>query len=208
MKVAVVGTGNMGAAFAKALDAAGIEIIIGHRDFGKAAALAAKIGSGVESGGVSTAIKVADISILALPYPSILEVLQAAGALDGKIIVDISNPITADYKDLLLGHTSSAAEQIQSAAPTARVVKAFNTIFANLIPRQGRNEKLVQVFVAGNDADATARVRGLAEKLAFEAIDAGPLTNSRFLEPIGEMNIHFGFFLGWGPTAAPAWVRF
>jgi predicted dinucleotide-binding enzyme len=50
-------------------------------------------------------------------------------------------------------------------------------------------------------------VRALAEKLSFEAVDAGPLSNSRFLEPIGEMNIHFGFFLGMGPTVSPAWVR-
>jgi len=65
----------------------------------------------------------------------------------------------------------------------------------------------LQVFVAGDNADATAKVCALAEKLSFEAVNAGPLSNSRFLEPIGEMNIHFGFFLGMGPTVAPTWVR-
>ena len=65
----------------------------------------------------------------------------------------------------------------------------------------------MQVFVAGDDAAAKASVSELATSIGFEAVEAGPLTNSRFIEPIGEMNIHFGYFLGKGPTVAPAWVQ-
>ncbi|CVI63483.1 NADPH-dependent F420 reductase (plasmid) [Agrobacterium leguminum] len=206
MKIAVIGTGNMGGALARALFSAKKEVVIGARDPANAAALAAEIGSQVEGGGIAAALKVADIAIVALPYDAAIAVLKSAGDLAGKIVVDISNPITADYKDLVLGHTTSAAEQLQAAAPTAKVVKAFNTVFAPLIPAEARQKQTVQVFVAGDDADATARIRELAQALAFEPQDAGPLSNSRFLEPIGEMNIHFGFFLGKGPTVAPAWV--
>lgn len=152
-------------------------------------------------------MKLADIVLLALPYQSVASVLGEAGDLTGKILIDISNPITAAYKELLLGHTTSAAEEIQKVATGAHVVKAFNTIFAGLLSPEARTGKTLQVFVAGDDADATANVRELAEKLSFEAVNAGPLSNSRFLEPIGEMNIHFGFFLGIGPTVAPTWVR-
>lgn len=180
--------------------------MIGHRDPIKAAALAAEIGTNVESGEISAALKAADIAIFALPYAATIEVLKGGYDLSGKIIVDISNPITADFKDLAIGHTTSATEEIQAAAPTAMVVKAFNTVFANLIQTDARQGKKIQVFVAGNDTNATTQIRDLARALAFEPQDAGPLTNSRFLEPIGEMNIHFGFFLGRGPNIAPAWI--
>lgn len=207
MRIAIVGTGNMGSAFARACASAGHDVSIGHRDPAKAAALAADIGATVEGGGIGAAIKHADIVLLALPYEAIASVLSAAGTLAGKVLVDISNPISADYRELLLGHTTSAAEEIQKAAPGALVVKAFNTIFAGLVSAEARAGKAVQTFVASDSDDASAKVRMLAESLAFEAVNAGPLSNSRFLEPIGEMNIHFGFFLGMGPTVAPAWVR-
>jgi NADPH-dependent F420 reductase len=207
MKVAIIGTGNMGSGFARAFASQGVEVVVGHRDPAKAAALAADVGSNAEGGGIAAAVKLADVVLLALPYQAVADVLSEAGDLAGKILIDITNPITADYKELLLGHTTSAAEEIQKAAPGANVVKAFNTIFAGLIAPPARAGKTLQVFVAGDDADATAKVRELAQKLSFEAVNAGPLSNSRFLEPIGEMNIHFGFFLGMGPTVAPAWVR-
>lgn len=207
MKVAVIGTGNMGSGFARAFAACGVDVVIGHRDPAKAAALAADIGPHVEGGGIAGAVKLADIVLLALPYQAVDQVLAEAGDLTGKVLIDISNPITADYKELLLGHTTSAAEEIRKLASGAHVVKAFNTIFADLISPEARAAKTLQVFVAGDDEGATAQVRELAEKLSFEAVNAGPLSNSRFLEPIGEMNIHFGFFLGMGPTVAPSWVH-
>jgi predicted dinucleotide-binding enzyme len=197
----------MGSGFARAFASQGVEVVVGHRDPAKAAALAADVGSNAEGGGIAAAVELADVVLLALPYQAVADVLSEAGDLAGKILIDITNPITADYKELLLGHTTSAAEEIQKAAPGAHVVKAFNTIFAGLIAPPARAGKTLQVFVAGDDADATAKVRELAQKLSFEAVNAGPLSNSRFLEPIGEMNIHFGFFLGMGPTVAPAWVR-
>jgi NADPH-dependent F420 reductase len=207
MKLAIIGTGNMGSGFARAFASQGVDIVIGHRDPAKAAALAGELGPNVEGGGIAAALQLADIALLALPYPAVLDVIGEAGDLSGKILIDITNPITADYKELLLGHTTSAAEEIQKTVGGAHVVKAFNTIFAGLIAAEARRGKMLQVFVAGDNADATAKVRELCERLSFEAIDAGSLSNSRFLEPIGEMNIHFGFFLGMGPTVAPAWVR-
>ena len=109
---------------------------------------------------------------------------------------------------LLIGHTTSAAEEIQKLAPRAEVVKAFNTIFAQLLPAEAREGRApVQVFVAADDGAAKAAVSDIVAKGGFEPIDAGSLANARFLEPVGEMNIHFGFFLGWGTTAAPAWTR-
>ncbi len=207
MKIAVIGTGNMGAGLARLLTQAGSDLVIGHRDPAKAAAFAAELGAGIEAGGVAAAIKLADIVILALPYSVIAETLKEAGSLKGKVLIDISNPVTADFSGLVVGHSSSAAEEIQALAPEATVVKAFNTIFAPLLPAEGRNGKVLQVFIAGDDEKAKRAVSSLVKSIGFEPVDAGPLRNARFIEPIGEMNIHFGFFLGKGPTVAPAWVQ-
>lgn len=207
MNVAVIGTGNMGAGLASALASAGHEVSIGARDLVKAAALADKIGHGAVGGGIAAAAKLADVVILALPFGAAADAIKQTEGLVGKVLVDISNPISPDYKELTIGHTTSAAEEIQKLAPQARVVKAFNTIFAQLLAPESRAGKTLQVFVAGDDAAAKTTVSELAKSIGFEAVEAGPLSNSRFIEPIGEMNIHFGYFLGKGPSVAPAWVQ-
>jgi len=207
MKVAIIGTGNMGAGLASALATKGHQVSIGARDLVKAAALADKIGHGAAGGGIAAVAKLADVVILALPFAGAADAIKLAEDLSGKVLVDISNPISPDFKELVIGHTTSAAEEIQKLAPHARVAKAFNTIFAQLLAPESRQGKTLQVFVASDDSAAKATVSDLAKSIGFEAVDAGPLSNSRFIEPIGEMNIHFGYFLGKGPTVAPAWVQ-
>lgn len=207
MKVAIIGTGNMATGLANTLSDAQHEVVIGSRDPAKAAALAEKIGQGVEGGGIAAATQLADLVILAIPHTGAADALKEAGDISGKILVDITNPISADYKTLVIGHTTSSAEEIQALAPAATVVKAFNTIFAQLLPVEARQGKTLQVFVASDGAAAKAQVSALAQSVGFEAVDAGPLSNSRYIEPIGEMNIHFGYFLGKGPVVAPAWIQ-
>jgi NADPH-dependent F420 reductase len=207
MKVAIIGTGNMGTGLAYALANAGHHVSIGARDLVKAAALADSIGKGVIGGGINAAVNLADVIVLALPFGAAADAIAQAGDIKGKVIIDISNPITPDYKELLIGHTTSAAEEIQKVSAQAPVVKAFNTIFAGLLSPDARQGKTLQVFIASNDETAKAVASELATSIGFEAVDAGPLSNSRFLEPIGEMNIHFGFFLGQGPVVAPAWIK-
>ncbi|MBC7992601.1 MAG: NADPH-dependent F420 reductase [Rhizobacter sp.] len=207
MTIAVIGTGRMGSGFVRELVSRGADVVIGARDAAKAEALASELGAKVRVADVASAVQAADVVLVALPYGAIAGALQGLKGLAGKVVVDISNPITDDFQGLLLGTTTSAAEEIQAALPGARVVKAFNTIFSQLLPASAREGKSVQVFVAADDAAAKSQVQEVARTLGFEPVDAGPLRNSRFLEPVGGMNIHFGFFLGWGPSTAPAWVR-
>jgi NADPH-dependent F420 reductase len=207
MKIAIIGTGNMGAGLAAALAGAKHEVVIGSRELGKAIALAEKVGHGAVGAGIPAAVKQAEVVILAVHYGAVGEALKEAGDVTGKVLVDISNPITADFKGLVVGHTSSAAEEIQAQVPHAKVVKAFNTIFAQLLTPEARQGKAVQVYVAGDDSAAKEVVSSIAQSIGFEAVESGPLSNSRFIEPIGEMNIHFGYFLGQGTAIAPAWVR-
>lgn len=207
MTVAIIGTGKMGAGIARLLAGKGVKVAIGSRDPAKAASLAKEIGANAEGGGLTAAAKLGDVVILAVPYTAAVETIREAGGFAGKILVDISNPITEDYKALTVGHTTSAAEEIQKAAPGAKVVKAFNTIFADLLPAEARKGRGVQVFVAGDDEAAKKVVSEIIARGDFEAIESGPLSNARYLEPVGEINIHFGFFLGWGTSAAPAWIK-
>jgi 8-hydroxy-5-deazaflavin:NADPH oxidoreductase len=207
MNIAIIGTGNMAAGLASVWAAAGHAIRIGARDLSKASALAEKVGHGCFGGGIADAVQRADVVVLAVPFGAAADAIQQAANLAGKVLVDISNPISPDYKELTIGHTTSAAEEIQKLAPQALVVKAFNTIFAQLLSPEARSGKPLQVFIAGDAAAAKSTVSNLVASAGFEAVDAGLLSNSRYLEPIGEMNIHFGFFLGRGPVVAPAWVQ-
>lgn len=190
MTIAILGLGNMGKGLAKRLD-------------GKADLVLAS-----RSGGTTYAAAVAkaDIVVLALPYAAALE---AAGTLDlsGKIVVDISNPITADYSGLTIGHTTSAAEEIAAVAKGARVVKAFNTIFAGLFDTPASATANVPVFVAGNDEAAVAAVSDLATKAGFAVETIGGLDGARLVEPVGMLNIRLGYGLGKGTSIAPQWVK-
>jgi NADPH-dependent F420 reductase len=207
MTVAIIGTGKMGSGLARLLATKGVEVAIGGRDPTKAARLAEEIG-GAQGSGIAAAVKSAHVVILAVWYQQMADTIREAGDLTGKILIDISNPVTEDFRGLTIGHTTSAAEEIQKLAPQATVVKAYNTIFAELLPAEAREGRApVQVFVAGDDEAAKKAVSEVVAKGGFEPVDSGPLSNSRFLEPVGEINIWFGFFLGWGTSAAPAWIK-
>jgi NADPH-dependent F420 reductase len=207
MTVSIIGSGKMGAGFARLLASKGIDVAIGNKNPQKAEAVAKEIGAKAKGGSVKDAADQADIVILAVKYEDAAEALRAAGDLTNKVVVDISNPITADFKGLTIGHTTSSAEEIQKVAPTAKVVKAFNTIFAELLPTEARKGRTVQVFIAGDDEAAKAKVADLVRSVDFEPIDSGILYNSRFLEPMGEVNILLGFFLGWGTSGAPEYRK-
>ena len=191
--IAILGQGNMGAGLAGRL-AGKANIVLGARD-PKAGQLS-----------YADAVAKAGIVVLAVPFDA---ALQAAKTLDlgGKIVVDMTNPITPDYSGLRLGHTTSAAEEIQKAAPSAKVVKAFNTIFAGLFAAPVAETRGIPVFVAGNDEAAVAAVADLAIKAGFGVENAGSLDAARFIEPVGMLNIRFGYGLGKGTAIAPAWVK-
>ncbi|PYP77107.1 MAG: NADPH-dependent F420 reductase [Gemmatimonadetes bacterium] len=200
--IGIIGAGNMGAAFAKRLAAAGHRVAITATDASQAEQAARAAGAGARAVPAAEVARGADLLILAVPYGAAVDALRAAGDLAGTTVIDISNPLKPDMSGLQVGHTTSAAEEIQRAVPTARVVKAFNTIFAPLLAGDAR----AQVFFAGDDAEAKERVRAVIDSAGFEAVDAGPLANARHLEPAGMLNIYFAYVAGRGPVAAPAWV--
>jgi 8-hydroxy-5-deazaflavin:NADPH oxidoreductase len=202
MKTAIIGLGNMGKGLARRL-AGKTELVVagrnevGARDFARSA--------GVASAPVAEAIASADVVVLALPYAAALE-MAASPALAGKIVVDLSNPVKPDFSGLAIGHSTSAAEQIQAAAKDAHVVKAFNTIFAGLFDAPVAATATVPVFLAGNDAKAVELVEALVAKAGFASEKTGGLDAARLLEPLGMLNIRFGYGLGRGTAIAPNWL--
>jgi 8-hydroxy-5-deazaflavin:NADPH oxidoreductase len=203
MKTAIIGLGNMGKGLAKRL-AGQTDLTVASRDATAASAFAAGL-MNTKSASVTEAVEEADIVILALPYASALET-AAMPALNGKIVVEMSNPVKPDFSGLSIGHTTSAAEEIQAAARGAHVVKAFNTIFAGLFDGSNASTKSVPVFLAGNDESSVNAVADIAFRAGFAVERTGGLDAARLLEPLGMLNIRFGYGLSRGTAIAPGWV--
>lgn len=207
--IAIIGTGKMATGLAIRYAEAGNSVTVGARDTVKGRALSAAAGGKVEVASVAAAVQSADTIVLAVPYGAVEDVLAQAGDLSGKVIVDITNPITPDYMALTIGHTTSAAEEIQKRTPGAVVIKAYNTIFAEMLThKRGAGQPPVQVFYATDDKAAGERFATGVQALGFEPVFSGALSNARYLEPLAELNIHLGYALGWGVLTAPAWVKY
>ena len=189
MNIAIIGNGNIGSGLASVLAKAG------H------AVTALDKGDDIAAG-----ISGAQVVILATPYGAAAEFAKQADVA-GKIVVDVSNPVTADFSGLQVGLTTSAAEETAAALAGATVVKAFNTIFAqHYAGGLAIGGTPLQTFIASDDAEARATVAGLATDIGLVPVDAGPLANARYLEPLGFMNIQFGYVLGRGVGIAPQWL--
>jgi predicted dinucleotide-binding enzyme len=203
--IAIIGLGNMGKGLAKRL-AGKTNLVLSSRDSAAATAFAATLPAGVTVLDQASAIAGADIIVLALPFAAALEA-AANPALAGKVVLDISNPLKADFSGLTIGHTTSAAEELQAAAPAARVVKGFNTIFASLFDLPVAQTAAIPVFVAGNDEAAVAAVADIVGQSGFAVEKTGGLDAARLIEPLGMLNIRLGYGLGQGTSIAPSWTK-
>jgi predicted dinucleotide-binding enzyme len=202
--ISIVGLGNMASALADRALAGGNAVEIIGRDPAKAKELAAALGDAtVGSAGTAPA---GDIVILAVPYASAAAVVSEYGdALHGKVIIDITNPVTPDLKGFVTPEGSSGAQEIAKAAPAgAHVVKAFNTLFSNVLKVGSAEGRPLDVFIAGDDAQAKAHVSKFIESLGLHPMDAGPLPMARALENVGLLELalmthvvkHTNFALG------------
>jgi len=207
MEIGIIGAGHMGTAFAKRLTLAGhrVRITAKHPEHAERAARAA--GGHARPVRPEEVARDADIVILATHYDDSVGALRSVGDVAGKPIVEISNPVNPEMSGLELGFTTSAAEEIQKAVPDAKVVKAFNTIFARILGETLPSGVHPQVFYCGDDAEAKRTVRAIIDGAGFAPVDAGPLRNARNLEPLGMLNIYLGHAAGMGTDVAPAEIR-
>jgi hypothetical protein len=191
MKFGVLGSGMVGQAISGKLLALGHEVVVGTRDVNKLAEWLAGAGQGARAGSFAEAAAHGDMIVNATAGSGSLAALELAGAanLQGKVLIDISNPLDFSQgmpPSLFVSSTDSLAEQIQRAFPAARVVKTLNTMNANLMV----NPQLVAggahtVFVSGDDAAAKAQVVELLQSFGWqEIIDLGDLRTARGTEMV------------------------
>jgi len=180
--ISIIGTGNMARAIGALAVVGGNTVEVIGRDRSKAADLATTLGGSTTTGEFGAA-PAGDIVIVALRYADVVPVVtQYGNALADKVIVDISNPFNADADGLALPADTSIAQEVAKAAPAgARVVKAFNTVFGHVLEK-GRT---LDVFMAGDDAQAKARVSEFIASLGLRPLDVGGLTMAHWLEGTG-----------------------
>jgi NADPH-dependent F420 reductase len=185
MRIAVLGTGDVGSTLGKRWAEEGHQIVFGSRNPGRADVrqLLAAAGPNAKVTGYAQAVATADVSVLATPWEAVRPLLQAISDWTGRILVDCTNPITSDLH-LAVGTTTSAAEQIAGWAQGAYVVKAFNTTGWNNMADPIYHGERITMLICGDNAEAKDIVTGLAEDLGFEVVDAGDLTVARYLEPL------------------------
>lgn len=186
--ISIIGTGNMGSATAGIAAKAGAEVQVLARDLDKAQELAAQIGATAATVGDALT---GELVVLAVPFSAVDEIIDAYGAqLDGRTIVDLTNPVDfATFDGLVVPDDSSAAAVIAGKAPAAKVVKAFNTTFGATLAAGVVGEATTTVLVAGDDDDAKGAVIELVRAGGLEAIDAGALKRARELEALGFLQI-------------------
>ncbi len=183
--------GTLGTRWAKA----GHEVAFSSRNPESAdmKALANNAGPSARAATVSDAVRGSDVIVIATPWPATKLAMAAAGNLTGKLIIDATNPLLPDLSGLDQPEGISAAEQIATLAPGAKVVKAFNTVGSNLMadPQFGAARSVL--FYAGDDSASKQTVHQLADELGFDPVDAGPLPQARVLESFALLWISLAF---------------
>lgn len=181
-KIGIIGNGNVGSALARGFQRAGHEVRAVGND--KAA--------------VREAASWGELVLLAVPFGAIDDVVKNVGdAVKGKTVVDVTNALDAN-SNLAIGFTTSGAEELQKKLAGARVVKAFNTVFAQHMDSGRLGDKPLTAFVAADDDGAKETVLELARGIGFDPVDAGPLKSARLLESLGFFNIQLGYVHGMG----------
>jgi NADPH-dependent F420 reductase len=188
MRVAIIGSGNVGKALAGSLTKAGHEVTLTATTPENAKAAADQAGAQVAESN-RAAVDAAEVVVLAVPYPALDGLLAEVGEhLAGKVVVDTTNRMNpSDFGATLDG--TSATEQIQAKAPGAKVVKAFNTLFAARQADPVVDGVALDALAAGDDEDAKRQVLELAGSIGFRPIDAGPAYMARALEALALLNI-------------------
>lgn len=206
MNIAIIGAGNVGGTLGGRWAKGGHKVIFGSRkpDDPKMKKVLEAAGSNARAASVSEAAQSSDVIVLTTPWDVAHDAIKSAGNLSGKILVDVTNPLASTpdtlKRGLVIGHTTSAGEQVAGWAKGARTVKAFNTTgFPNMAnPAYGQQK--ASMFICGDDAEAKNIVKSLSDELGFETFDAGPITSARYLESLAMLWINLAVNMGWGPN--------
>jgi 8-hydroxy-5-deazaflavin:NADPH oxidoreductase len=209
VKVAIIGSGSVGTSLAQAITGAGHDVIVASASHDDLDRLVQEVDVATASSNAE-AVKDADAVVIAVPFTAVEGIVnEIPDRFADKIIIDVTNPLTDDLSGLVT-NAISAAELVQKYAPNARVVKAFNTVFASNQAQPDVDGTQLDGFVAGDDEEAKRRVTALLEKIGYRPIDVGSLVAARYLEGMAFLNISlnktkkWSWRSGWklvGPTS-------
>ena len=209
MRIAIIGTGNVGGAIARGLKGKGHTITLGARDpeSAEVAVLAADTGAAVAR--PAAAAVWAEVVILALPWAAAEAAVAGLADLTGKTVIDCMNPLgmVGGALGLTVGHTTSGGEIVQGWLPDAHVVKTLNQVGAEIMAKNDHLPQRPVMFMAGNSEPAKAQVAQILTDLGFAPLDAGDITRARLLEPFGMIWINQALFRGKGRNWAFAAVE-
>ncbi len=209
MKIAILGTGNVGGALARVWTRKGHEIVFGTREpqSVKVQDLVANLGKRAKADTPERAAQSCEVVVLATPWPAAQETLQSCGKLAGKLVLDCTNPLAPDLSGLSVAGNTSGGEQVAQWSGGAPVFKSFNTTGAENMHRASEFALKPVMFYCGNDDAWRPTVGKLVEDAGFEAVDAGKLSSARWLEPLGMLWIHSAYKAGLGTDWAFAVAR-
>ncbi|MBS0659841.1 MAG: NAD(P)-binding domain-containing protein [Verrucomicrobia bacterium] len=202
MNIGILGGGQVAQRLGKLCAAAGHTVRLGLRNGQENV-------QGLAAGSLPEAARFGEIVLVALPFEAAKsELTRCAVELAGKVVVDCTNPVGADWEPLPLGPENSAGEEIARLLPGAHVVKAFNTIFADVMTAERLQQRRITTFVCGDTAEARSKVIELAGQCGFAPVDAGAMSSARYTEAMAHLNIRLAVALGGGTGAAFVYHRF
>ena len=182
MNILIVGAGNVGRALAVAWSRHGHNVSVAVRDPDRTDLVELKA-AGVSLVPVKNAAQRGKIIVIAVPWNAVPGVLKEIGPVDGRVVIDVTNPLKPDLS-LVVGHTNSGGEAIARLASGAYVVKAFNTTGAANLRDGYFDGGRLMMPIAGDHPAAKQTVMGLASDLGFAPVDVGPIAMCRCLEPL------------------------
>jgi 8-hydroxy-5-deazaflavin:NADPH oxidoreductase len=202
MDITIVGTGNMARGIATRALAGGHSVTLLGTETAKAQALGDELSGDVRAGQVGDPLA-GDVVVLAVWYAAVDDVLRRyRDQLDGKVVVDITNPIDVEAFEPLKLEAGSAAQEIAAKAPRAKVVKAFNTTFASTLGEGQVAGQPLDVLIASDADDAKETVSRIVSDGGLHPIDSGPLKRARELEALGYLHMALQQPLGTGFSSA------
>lgn len=200
MRVGILGSGNVGGTLGRKWLQAGHTVTFGVRDPHSESAkeLLAATGPGTRMDSLPDTARDSEVLLLSTPWNVVPGVLESLGDIDGKVIMDATNPLLPRLAGLEFGGEVSGAEKVQEWAPTARIVKAFNCTGYENMADPVYDGLAASLFYCGDDAEAKALVRTLVVDAGFDAVDVGPLKQARLLEPMALLWITMAMQHGFG----------
>ena len=209
MRIGILGSGLMGGKLGTIFARAGHEVTFSYaRSEEKLKSLARE--AKARHGTPREAAKSADAVLLAVHWLRFDDVLKQAGDLAGKVVISCSLPMNEENSELVVGTTSSGAEELAKKLPTARVAAAFNTVPSEVLFRifESKSDERPHVVYYGDDERAKEVAAQLIRDAGFQPLDAGPLRIARYAEPFALLVAQLAYGGTEGPELAYRFERF